>query len=251
MQALKIICALITGVALGISSAWAQDENSLDASAELSSFKVIPPLLSSATGTIELTFVGSASPTEGTPITEEVVAQALQEGNARARITWPRNQLRGIDNIRLYFGQYFANGRPVATLCDDTIPSMECDCTSVEENGVEDNFCISVDKEFKFSDIQFQPAQTFSAGNELIDEDRRLYVDEMGFNVLNDLIKRGLIYVVVNSEYTAKLNPATGHIDYTAPEASIIDGDLRGTLRLASQTEVLRRLHELSNFLGL
>jgi hypothetical protein len=286
MQALKIISALITSAALGISSAWAQDEDSFEAVAELNTYKLIPPALSNLTGKVTLTFVRSIPPTEGTPTTEAIIAQA-PEGDPWADIDTPQNQtLPGsqVTNARLYFGQYFTNGRPIATLCDENIPSMKCNCGG--EGGEGRPTCRLPEGRvqlIRFSDIKFHQGQLLeravSDGEsalipfELVDSDRRLSDGgqsgpQHGFDVLKDLIERGLIYVVINSPYDAVMDPdredavikeyelpncnsAPGVFCIT-PEGDIrTDGDLRGTLRLASQNEVLRRLSEISTFLGL
>jgi hypothetical protein len=255
---------------LGISSAWAQDENSFEAVAELNSYKLVPPILSSRTGTLELTFVKPASTTDGSPITGEALALASPLNPWIVTLRAPGDESFAISNIRLYFGQYFANGQPIATLCDNAIDTLRCSEFMTAAGTV------------KISDIQFHDAQfPNEVGSQfsLIDCNSRLREDESGFNILMDFIRRGLIYVVVNSPYTAVqgqdildcLNPENSPminriVEYDSPLCNfkigafcfapdrgrtISDGDVRGTLRLTSQNNVLRRLSEFTDLLGL
>lgn len=245
MQALIKFNVIITLAALSLSgsSAWAADENSFVAKAELGSFKVIPPIFSDRTGDITLTFE-KPTPTTGETL---VPAQKRKRNRARIKTKAPGDQAFGVQNIRLYFGQRFANGLPIAALCDDdvdTLNALECIDTGPEDPDPEvQDDQKTIENEFELSDIQFQRQQwlspisigTFSG---------RLSNSEIGFMRIKDLIKGGLIYVVINSKYDAKLDPnpsdqdpETDDVIYIPPAPDpeggiIIDGELRGTLSL-------------------
>lgn len=261
MRALKTFSIVIIFAALSLSgsAAWATGANSFFATAELDGLKVVPSILTSLRATLTLPFRISPPTTTG---------QAIE---LRRRNPWtvtarqPSNQLNGISNIRLYFGQKFANGQPIATLCDNIpeLPELNCVCPR-QTNDVGETFITcepSEKEEFDLRDIRFpkQPPVNFpqlsipNVGE--IGADRRVKNDASGLKVLNRLINRGLIYVVINSAFTAKLcpetdpkccdaandlgcdvDPKTDDIMYTPPATDpgsfIIDGELRGTLRL-------------------
>lgn len=227
MQALKNISVIITLASLSLSGSAAWAAGSFAAKANLDSFKLVPPLLTSRSGDLTLTFF------KPTPTTAKTIALVVQRNPWRTRTRAPGDQVFGVQNIRLYFGQRFANGQPIATLCDDAIDTLKCTPTEENEDGTRRTF----ENEFELRDIQFQEQQIGTAGNELIDSDRRLRNDESGFMVIKDLIKRGLIYVVINSAFKAELgpdsdqDPETDEFIYTRDLVRITDGDLRGTLR--------------------
>ena len=247
MQALEKFSVIITFAVLSPcgSVAWAAD--SFVAKAKLTSFNVVPSIFATAEGELTITFM---KPTT----TGATIAQALPRRNPwGSGIRRPGNDLTSLRNIRLYFGQRFANGLPILTLCDDQFHS------EFPEGGVPP--CnLEIDEGsggFELNDIQFQNAQLKAGGGGGIADNscRQLTDDGDGFNLIRNLIKRGLIYVVVGSAFKASPDPdpaCPGGIIYTPPAPDltnpdgterdlttqfrdlflIVDGELRGTLRL-------------------
>lgn len=281
MQALIKFSVIITLAALSLSgsSAWATDENSFVAKAKLNSFNLVPPVLSEGTAEVTLPF---SKPTPAIT-TGEFIALAQREFNPwRLRIRRPGISISNtINNIRLYFGQHFADGQPIATLCDVNI-DKECPPLSEAADPVTGERTLENDKfTLELRDIQFQPLApnpdnpevNIDTGRAITDGDvnginrdtGRVNNDETGVKLIKGLIKQGLIYVVINSKYEAKLGPETDEdpetddIIYTPPapdptnpdpEAKvvtqrdlttqfrdlflIVDGEFRGTLCLVS-----------------
>lgn len=243
MQALIKFNVIITLAALSLSLAWTAEGNSFVAEAELDGFNVVPPVLTSKT-TDEGCLEFKSQPS--TTVTGETLA--LVAGNPwTIRVRQPMNQVSERSNIRLYFGQHFANGRPIATLCDNDISNLECgdkDTQIPTDLGFQLN---DIRGEFPLSDIQFQGQQvdfccdtatiagvTLVRTEEDMEKDRlELPNDENGLEVIKALIERGLIYVVINSKFKASLK--SGEIIGYRPRRGVIDGDgeIRGTLRLA------------------
>lgn len=232
MKLLKKSSVLITFAAVSLSgpSAWAQD--SFVATTELSGFNVVPSVESEVESDLLLPFSEATAPsTTG----ETTLAQA-QLNPWRFRLTIPLNVVGSfkLRNIRLYFGQRFANGQPIATLCDDKIRKIgRCP----ENPDLEEQILIG---NLSLSSIQFPPEQR-GITNDLDQQGRLLDstaepcfddLDHCGLQVMKRLIKNGLIYVVVNSDFNAKLRE-DGTITHEPRKGRLtVDGDLRGTLRL-------------------
>lgn len=229
MHALKQFSTVITFAAFSLSGSAAWAQNSFVATAGVNGFRVVPSILTSLRGTLTLPFRISPPTT-----TEETIER-------RPRNPWtfngrqPQNEGGSIFNIRLYIGQHFANGQPIATLCDDNIDDNipdnipELECVEIGD-GNDQTRIFKATKEFELRDIQFPKRQATIPGVGMIGGDGRVENDASGLKVLQRLINRGLIYVVINSAFTAKLGP--DGIIYTAPAPGIVDGELRGALRL-------------------
>lgn len=236
MHTMKKVIGVVTFAALSLSgpAVWAQ---SFKAKADLDTFHLVPSILGSRRGNVTITIH------KPPPITEGTIALAPPLNPWTIKTRAPGNlELLIVENIRLYFGQRFVNGQPIATLCDASIDTADTD-TICNDGG-----------NLALSDIRFQSTQTVvdvTVPDEgVLDEEGRLDNDESGFRLLKGLINRGLIYVVINSPYKAKVvKTDTGPIvEYTPPPrrcfflASFIcttpkgeiisDGDIRGTLRL-------------------
>ncbi|MGH8615483.1 MAG: hypothetical protein ACREYF_26545 [Gammaproteobacteria bacterium] len=254
MHALKIISGVVTFAALSLSGSavWAQ---SFKAKADLDSLNLVPPILSQRGGTITLTFKKPTPATTGTgfaaarvrsrpPPTNPAVIETTDPGNLQAF---------EVKNIRLYFGQRFADGHPIATLCDNDIdPALGFKCPIIQSDPTASPRMVK----FALSDFQFEGFQLqrdIDDTDSQVDENRRVPEDKNGLRLIKELIKRGLIYVVVNSEFKAKVGedefgtpPITTIVGYKPPKCSllpsfyckkpngdiIIDGVIRGTLHL-------------------
>jgi hypothetical protein len=242
MQALKKFSAIITLAALSLygSSAWAQD--SFVAKATLNGANVVPSVLSVFKGELCLTI--SEPPT--------TTAQAIGPLQRRRRSNpWQINFggtgiLFGVPvrNVRVYFGQSFANGQPILTLCDDDIKVSD-DTDEDECPEVIDDRSDVKGPNFDLNSIQFQREQIDENSRNpsfgLVDKAGRLRNDlsceespnNCGFLVIKRLIEeQGLIYVVVNSDFKAKKRK-DGTIKYKPPKGRlVVDGDFRGTLSI-------------------
>jgi hypothetical protein len=244
MQALIKSNVIITLAALSLSgsSAWAVDENSFVARAKLDSYKLIPSILSLREAELTLTFNKPTPPTNGETLAR---AQMRRKNPWKIKAKAPGDESFTVNNIRVYFGQRFANGLPIATLCDNDIDTLKC-----EEGTTETGEQTFEDDELELHDIQFQGQQTAGGAIQVDPNGLRLYNDERGFEVIKDLIQRGLIYVVINSIYKAELGPDSDNnpetddtiytpdpnINVTPPHLQggiIIDGFLRGTLSVS------------------
>lgn len=256
MQAFKKVSAFITLSALSLSSAWAADDIAFVATVELDGFQVIPPVLTSKRGEVCLEF-GDFETLLTTTATGEVVARILAGNPGRVQTTGGFDEAVETNNIRLYFGQPFANGRPIATLCDNAIKSLECNADTQGDVTV---FNIG---SLRLRDIHFQGQQlrTLLGGTLIIsgigagdqacdvkvddvtdcpDKHKRIIVTEL--ELIKFLIERGLIYMVFNSNFTAskaKSRLLGGLVDilrYQPPKRGTIgDGEIRGTLGLAPE----------------
>lgn len=262
MRALKKVVGVMTFAALSFSGSavWAE---SFKAKAALDGFNLVPPILSDRSGTITLTF-NKPPPTPTTFGTNFAPALALRPkptnpgtigttkpGNTQGDVT--------VENVRLYFGQRFAHGHPIATLCDNDI---DLDKDNIDDLPCPDTGTTGTVK-FALSDFQFVPVQLqrfIDETDSQVDVNRRIPDNEEGFRLIKKLIKRRLIYVVVNSEFKARIgaeqdededgNPITitTIVRYKPPKCSILpsfyckkpnggiitDGIMRGTLRLVS-----------------
>lgn len=258
MKLLKKFSVLIMYAALSLSglSAWAAD--SFVALATFNGDEVVPSVLSAFSGDLCLTI--SELETSGdlcrTISEPETSRQANDQTLAAARprrpgltLRFPRNRACDdvVENVRLYFGQRFANGQPILTLCDDDFKEDGCHVKIVGEDEVictnpgpcndPDPQCDPLD--FDLNSVQFQSEQRGVDDSQINDLDGRLHDKDCedttdpfrrcGFLVIKDLIKRGLIYVVVNSDFKAMR--ADGTIRYKPPKGRLaVDGLLRGTL---------------------
>lgn len=287
MQAFKNVGVFTTLSALSLSSAWAA--GGFTAEAKLDGFNVVPPVLTSRTDTtLELTFESQPSTTatslllnSANAVIRAALAQAAPVLNPWAfRSRKPLQQGIDVQNIRLYFGQHFANGQPILTLCDQAIPNLKCQGTVSDDDNDEIEDTDFKGPRFKLSDILFQGSPVANTGTnqvtvlgvllgttDSLDENPvfRVPDDENGLKLLKALIKRGLIYVVVNSPYDAEVGPDPDGdpntddmviVGYKPPTCSFLplffcktpdvtdeegriiegliktDGELRGTLRI-------------------
>lgn len=259
MHALKKFSMVITFAAFSLagSSAWATGGNSFVAEAksdDVNGFNVVPPVLTSrTTDDVCLEFTSQPSTTA---TGEELPSPARNPWRIRVRQPGIQGDLP-VSNIRLYFGQHFANGRPIATLCDQAISTLKCEdkSTDISPNpGISlTDIGADIGAGFQLSDIQFQGQQVdFCCGSATIEgtflrdvEKDRVVLpnDKDGLAIIKALIGRGLIYIVINSAFEATLNG--GEIIGYTPTTGVIDGDgeIRGTLSLARETpETPKRL---------
>ncbi|MCI0558294.1 MAG: hypothetical protein MN733_07340 [Nitrososphaera sp.] len=242
MRALKIISGVVTFAALSLSgpSAWAGD--SFVVEARLTGGKVVPSVLSTVKG--DLCLIISEPQTTSTQTIGQTVAQQVRR-RPGVIIIAPGNLLGSdvVKNIRMYFGQRFANGQPIITLCDDDFKKEGCfipeggDEVCANESVLDEPPAPCEPLDFDLNSVQFQSEQIGLTENQ-VDPTGRLFdvpcpgdIDsECGFLVIKDLIKRGLIYVVVNSDFKAKKRK-DGTVRYRPPKERLaVDGDLRGTL---------------------
>jgi len=239
MQAWKKVHMFLSLAALSVSASWATDGVSFVAKASLDGLKVVPPVFTSLTASVCLEFLEIESQ-PSTTATGEALPQVLAGNPGIVRPRQPSQEFSTIiENVRFYLGQPFTNGQPVATLCDNAIKDLQCGEISVP-----------FIREFKLSDFLFQrPQNTFGffdvtvagvtlnvttpdivpvTGNAI-----RLQDTERALELLKALIKRRLIYVVINSGFEAILNKSDEIIRYRPRRGFIGDGEIRDTLGVA------------------
>lgn len=243
MQTWKKVHVFLSLAALSVSASWATDGISFVAKATLDGLKVVPPVLTTVVAQVCLEFLEIESQPL-TTATGEAVPQVLAGNPGIVRPRPPGDEVGSdIENVRFYLGQRFTNGRPIVTLCDNAIKDLQC-------GGIEGGPFI---REFKLSDFRFQRPEQQNTGGfsvtvagirldverdivHVTDDIFRLGDTETALALIKALIKRGLIYVVINSEFKAILNKKGKIIRYR-PRRGFIDGDgeSRGTLGLAPE----------------
>lgn len=256
MKRLEKFSVLMTFAAFNLCgpSAWARDE--IVAVAEPDGLKVVPPVLTPKTDaalTLRLALDSQ------TPPTARAAGEALAQTtpNFRTKVKEPKNQTDRTRNIRLYLGQPFANGQPIATLCDNDITGRECvDGTGMPPSDDEPTY----QGPLELSDFLFQGQQTrletvsatvtiagvnLNINSESADifslpDDKTFQLQNTkgALELIRTLIDRRLIYVVINSNFDACVDNACvdksgAIIGYLPPKPGTIgDGELRGTLHL-------------------
>lgn len=237
MHALKKVIGVVTFAALSLSGSatWAAGGNSFVAKAKLNGFNVVPPILTLVTTTLTITF--------RKPTTIEATVALAQRRRQNPWAGLPDfGAGNNLDNIRVYFDHRVANGVPILTLCDNDFTALGVpSCGSADMDEFSRDF--TLDRiQFQANQVDFDP-DTVPPGIDVACN--QLINDEDGFKTIRDLIKRGLIYIVVNSKFeAAKLSPPPPDPENPDPDActkdtiiytprpGIGDGDLRGTLRL-------------------
>lgn len=247
MQSSKKVGVFITLFALSLSSVWAAP--GFTAKAKLDGFKVVPPALTpKQTATLTLKFRRQPPAAAGETFAQRPPRPPRRGNVWDMSLTEPSDQTTGpVTNIRLYLGQPFANGRPIATLCDNDDTDRPICTTEDEERMFEE------EQEFELNDILFQGQRITSSafttiagitlsvalptekGADIVEETNtafRLQNTENALKLIRTLIKRGLIYAVVNSEFIATVRG--GEIIGYEPRRGVIDrdGEMRGRLCL-------------------